>query len=68
VEPEGSLQRTGAGRLPLSLSRSVQSMPPSPLVDIHFNIIFQLAPKSSKWSLLSQVFSPKPCMHLLSPP
>jgi hypothetical protein len=42
--------------LPLSWAKSMQSMPPSNLSKIHFNII------------LRQVFPLKPGMHLSSPP
>ena len=42
---------TTARHLSLFWPRSIQSMLPSPFMKIHFNIILQSMPRSSKWSL-----------------
>jgi hypothetical protein len=42
---------TGAYRPSLSWTRSIQSMSPSYLLKVHFNIIFPSTPGSSKWLL-----------------
>ena len=54
---------TRARYLSLFGARSIQSMPPSHVLKIHFNIILPFTPGSSTRSLF-QVSPPKPCTCL----
>jgi hypothetical protein len=64
MEAEGSLPCTQAPPLvPMpSHMHPVYTIPPY-TPKIHSNIIFPSTPRSSKWSLLFQVFQPKYCVH-----
>jgi len=58
---------TTAHRLSLSRASSIQSMPPSHLLEIHFYIIHPSTPRSSECSFFSpQVSPPNPCTHFNS--
>ena len=58
---------TTARHLSLSWARSVQSMPPSHLSEIHFNIILPSKPGFSKWSRTLRFLHRNPvCKALLS--
>jgi hypothetical protein len=66
VEPDGSLPHSQQPALVpvLNQIKPVHTLPYC-FLNIHFNIILQTAPLSSKWSF-SSGFPTKPCMHLSS--
>ena len=69
MEPEGSLPHSQVpATRPCAEPDQPSPCPQFHFLKIHLNIILPSTPWSSKWPLSTQVFSPKPCVHLSSPP
>ena len=69
MEPEGSLRHSQVpATYPYPEPPQTSPSRPSQFLKIHFSDNLPSMPGYSKWSLSLQVFPPKPCMHLSSPP
>ena len=67
MEQEGLLQHSQEPRHPSLLwARSIQSIPPSHFLKIHFNFILPFSPGSSKWSFSLRFPHQNPYGYILS--